>query len=66
MGMPVDKFTDEAYKELSSGKDFIVIGSLGPPGAIPDSYWRRIASDRNAAFTNMCRSMRGEKWDPLE
>ena len=33
--MPLDAFTDEAYKGLVSGKDQLVIGSIGPNDAFP-------------------------------
>ncbi len=30
LGMPIDKFTDAAYRGLASGRDQIIIGSIGP------------------------------------
>lgn len=30
LGMPLNAFTEEAYKELAAGNDQIVIGSVGP------------------------------------
>lgn len=30
LGMPLDKFCDEAYSGLASGKDQVVVGSIGP------------------------------------
>jgi len=32
LGMPLDAFTEEAYKGLTEGKDQIIIGALGPVG----------------------------------
>ncbi|KAF2099669.1 oxidoreductase [Rhizodiscina lignyota] len=32
-GMPVDQFTELAWKGLASGDDQIIIGDLGPPGS---------------------------------
>lgn len=65
-GMPIDKFTDEAFQELSSDKDFIIIGGLGAPGAIPDSHFREVERRRQAAFANLCHSLRGEELTSLD
>lgn len=32
MGMPLEEFSETAYQELNSGKDTIIIGTVGRPG----------------------------------
>ena len=56
LGMPVDAFTDEAYKGLASGSDQVVIGSIGPA----DTF-NEIVDKRRTAFENLSKMMRGEK-----
>ena len=56
LGMPVDAFTDEAYKALASGSDQVVIGSIGPA----DTF-NEIVDKRRTAFENLSKMMRGEK-----
>ena len=56
LGMPVDAFTDEAYKGLASGSDQVVIGSIGPA----DTF-NEIVDKRRTAFENLAKMMRGEK-----
>lgn len=53
-GMPVDTFTEEAYKGLAAGHDQIVIGSIGPAGT-----FNEIIDKRRAAFESLARMMRG-------
>ena len=52
-GMPVDQFTDEAYKGLFEGKDQIVIGAVGPADA-----FNEIIDKRREAFENLAKLMR--------
>ena len=52
-GMPLNAFTDEAYKGLASRKDQIVIGSLGP--AEP---FHEIVDKRRIAFEKFAEMMR--------
>ena len=52
-GMPVDQFTDEAYKGLSEGMDQIVIGAIGPA----DTF-KEIVDKRREAFENLAKLMR--------
>ena len=52
-GMPVDQFTDEAYKGLCEGKDQIVIGAVGPADA-----FNEIIDKRREAFENLAKLMR--------
>ena len=52
-GMPLKAFTDEAFNGLASGKDQIVIGSLGPA----DSF-HEIVEKRRIAFENFANIMR--------
>jgi len=54
--MPVDVFTDEAYKGLASGSDQIIIGSIGPADTFND-----IINKRRTAFENLAKLMRGGK-----
>ncbi|KIX04647.1 uncharacterized protein Z518_05517 [Rhinocladiella mackenziei CBS 650.93] len=56
LGMPVDAFTDAAYKGLASGSDQIVIGSVGPANT-----FNEIIDKRRTAFENLAKLMRGEK-----
>ncbi len=59
LGMPLDMFTDEAYKGLASGRDQIVIGAIGPA----DTF-NEIIDKRRIAFENLAKMMRaraGEK-----
>ena len=56
LGMPVDVFTDEAYKGLASGSDQIIIGAIGPT----DTF-NEIIDKRRTAFENLAMMMRGEK-----
>ena len=53
LGMPVDQFTDEAFKGLESGSDQIVIGSIGPA-----ETFNEIIDKRRAAFTSLANMMR--------
>lgn len=55
LGMPVDAFTDVAYEGLASGKDQIVIGSIGPA----DTF-NEIVDKRRTAFENFAKLLRGE------
>ena len=50
MGMPLDKFTDEAYRGLVSGIDQVIIGSIGPAEA-----WNDMVTKRRAAFENLSK-----------
>ena len=56
IGMPLATFTDEAYKALASGKDQIVIGSIGPA----DTF-NEIVDKRRLAFENLSKMMGGGK-----
>lgn len=56
LGMPVGAFTDEAYKGLVSGRDQIIIGSVGPA----DTF-HEIIDKRMTAFENLAKVMRGAK-----
>ena len=56
LGMPLDIFTEEAYKGLVSGGDQVIIGSIGPA----DTF-NEIVDKRRTAFENLAKMMRGEK-----
>lgn len=53
IGMPVDKFIDEAYTGLVSGNDQIIIGAIGPADVFND-----IVDKRREAFDNLTKIMR--------
>lgn len=49
-GMPVDAFTEEAYQGIFSGKDQIIIGSIGPA----DTF-NEIVDKRRTAFEDLSK-----------
>ncbi|MCJ1321743.1 hypothetical protein MMC15_007088 [Xylographa vitiligo] len=53
LGMPLDKFCDEAYTGLASGKDQVVIGSIGPQEKFMD-----IVDKRRSTFEFLANMMR--------
>lgn len=53
MGMPLAEFCDEAYDGLVSGRDQIVIGSIGPRDQFMD-----IVDKRRGAFEFLAKIMR--------
>ena len=53
LGMPLNQFCDEAYNGLASGKDQVVIGSIGPPDTFID-----IVDKRRGAFEFLAKMMR--------
>jgi hypothetical protein len=53
-GMPLDLFTEEAYKGLVTGHDQIIIGSVGPA-----QTFNEIIDKRRAAFESLSKMMRG-------
>jgi hypothetical protein len=55
-GMPLDQFTEEAYKGLAGGRDQIIVGSIGPA-----DVFHEIVDKRRSAFENLCKRMRGEQ-----
>ncbi|RAK97374.1 oxidoreductase, short-chain dehydrogenase/reductase family [Aspergillus ibericus CBS 121593] len=55
-GIPLEEFTEEAFRGLTEGKDQVIVGSFGPA-----DVFNEIVDKRRAAFTNMCRISRGEK-----
>ena len=56
MGMPLDKFTDEAYQGFASGKNTIVIGGIGPGPA-----FHEMLEKKNEVFTWLTKMMRGQQ-----
>ncbi len=61
LGMPLDAFTELAYKELVAGHDQVVIGTLGPgDGIIPKGEFNGLVDTRRTAFTSLAKVMRGE------
>lgn len=56
MGMPLDKFTDEAYQGLASGSDSVFVGAIGP---VPAFY--EAVEKRKEVFMWLTKMMRGEK-----
>ena len=62
MGMPLQVFTEEAFKGLSSGSDEIIIGNLGPgSGIVPKEEFHAFVGKRRSIFTLLAKTMRGEK-----
>ncbi|KAG0649842.1 Acylglycerone-phosphate reductase [Hyphodiscus hymeniophilus] len=62
MGMPLNLFTEEVFKGLSSGSDQIIIGNIGPgAGIIPREEFLALVDKRRSAFTALVKVMRGEK-----
>lgn len=53
LGMPLDKFCDEAYSGLASGKDQVVIGSIGPREKFMD-----ILDKRRGTFEFLAKMIR--------
>jgi hypothetical protein len=53
LGMPLDIFTEEAYKGLVAGQDQIVIGSIGSA-----ETFNEIIDKRRSAFTTLAKIMR--------
>lgn len=53
LGMPLDVFTEQAYKGLVAGHDQIIIGSIGPTETFND-----IVDKRRAAFESLAKMMR--------
>ena len=61
IGIPLDVFTEEAFKELSSGNDQIIIGNIGPgAGIIPREEFNALVDKRRSTFTSLATLMRGE------
>ena len=62
LGMPLDVFTEEAFKGVCSGNDQIIIGNLGPgAGIIPSAEFDALVNKRRSTFTSLAKLMRGEK-----
>ncbi|KAK9319827.1 putative NADP(+)-dependent dehydrogenase [Lipomyces orientalis] len=55
LGMPLNVFTEEAYRGLAAGRDQIVIGSIGPAETFIE-----IIDKRRSAFIALAKMMRGE------
>jgi len=54
LGMPLDQFTDAAYRGIASGSDQVVIGSVGPEETFND-----IINKRRTACENLSKILRG-------
>lgn len=57
LGMPVDQFTDEAYKGLVEGHDHIVVGGVGPPGLITEEEFLEVVGRRQNLFKRLADRM---------
>lgn len=57
LGMPLEKFTDEAYQGLLSGEDTIAVGAIMIPGA--KETIAEILTKRRAVFTSLADLIRG-------
>ena len=64
-GMPVQDFVDETYKGLVSGKDQVIVQSVGPAETfneiVPVETFNEIVNKRRSTFQNLSKWMRGEK-----
>ncbi len=56
LGMTLQDFTDQAYKDLASGSDQVGIGAIGPA----DTF-NEIVNKRRTASENLAKMFRGEK-----
>ena len=56
LGMPIHEFMDETYKGLVSGKDQVIVQSVGPA----DTF-NEIVDKRRSTFQNLSKWMRGER-----
>lgn len=72
LGMPVDVFTDQAYKGLCTGEPEVHVGVLGQPGT-PESEqltsWLRVINEKKiAAFMTLSDAMRKAMgiWERVE
>lgn len=54
--MPLNDFTDIAYRRLVGGEDQIIVGGIGPA-----ETFHEIIDKRRTAFMNLAKTMRGEK-----
>jgi hypothetical protein len=62
--MPLDVFTNQAYTGLISGKDQVVIGTVGPPtpsNPITAEKLNEIIDKRRWAFDTLCDFMYGRR-----
>lgn len=48
--MPVDEFTDIAYKRLADGEDQVIIGTIGPGKGYDYERFHGIVDGRRTAF----------------
>jgi hypothetical protein len=57
IGMPVDQFTEQAYKGLTGGKELVLVGTLGPPdgSVVTSSALGELADKRNAIFLDLAK-----------
>lgn len=53
VGMPLAEFCDEAYEDLASGNDQVIIGSIGPQDTFMD-----VVNKRRGAFDFLAKMMR--------
>jgi hypothetical protein len=60
IGMPLDEFSDKAYELLMTGKDQIIIGTVGPAGAGgPAEMFLEVIEKRRSVFEWLSRIMLG-------
>ena len=60
LGMPARAFVDETFKELATGSDQVIVGSVGPADTLPADTFHEIVDKRRNAFENLAKMMRGE------
>jgi hypothetical protein len=60
MGMPLDEFSEKAYGLLMTGRDQIIIGSIGPAGAVgPAEMFLEVVEKRRSIFEWLSKMMLG-------
>lgn len=59
-GMPVDEFTEIAFKELASGKDQVIIGTIGPGKGYDENKFHAIMNGKRDAFQWLADLMMGK------
>lgn len=60
IGMPLDEFSEQAYAELCTGKDQILIGTVGPPSGGQGQTYLEVVEKRRSIFEWLSKIMLGE------
>lgn len=54
-GMPIDQFTDLAYNGLESGREEVIVGSIGPANAIPAERFNEVLDKRRDLMQSLIK-----------